>query len=167
MRRGRSRADLSLLDGLDGGWTLDDSVVFAREFYAGGVDVIDCSSGGAIADRSSDTRVCRGYAFHAPYSRELRQRTGGMVATVGLIVDPHQAEAVLEAGDGHRRGWSRVARRAQLAQPRALDGGAYDAWHREAGWWLQRPMPALRALADAGETPLTRYADLTAPPAAT
>jgi len=153
---------LSLLDGVQGGWTQDDSVVFAQELYARGVDVMDCSSGGAIADRSSDTRVRRGYAFHAPYSRELRERTGGMVATVGLIVDPHQAEAVLQAGDADivaigrellvEPSWPNRARAV-------LDGEGYDDWHREAGWWLERRRPAIRALDEAGETPLTRYAD--------
>ena len=151
---------LSLLDGLAGGWTLDDSVILAKELFARGVDVLDCSSGGAIADRSSDSRVRRGYAFHAPYSRELKARTGGMVATVGLIVDPHQAEAVLQAGDADivalgrelllEPSWTNRARHALL-------GEEYDSWHREAGWWLQRRMPALQALREAGETPLTRY----------
>jgi 2,4-dienoyl-CoA reductase-like NADH-dependent reductase (Old Yellow Enzyme family) len=151
---------LSLLDGVEGGWTIDDSVVFAKELYARGVDVVDCSSGGAMADRSSDTRVRRGYAFHAPYSRELRERTGGRVATVGLIVDPHQAEAVLQAGDADiiaigrellvEPSWPNRARAA-------LDGEGYGDWHREAGWWLERRVPAIRALQEAGETPLTRY----------
>jgi len=153
---------LSLLDGIDGGWTLDDSAVFARELYARGVDVVDCSSGGAIADRSSDVRVRRGYAFHAPYSRELRARTGGLVATVGLIVDPRQAEAVLQAGDADivaigrellvEPSWPNRARRELL-------GEGYDAWHREAGWWLDKRMSAIRHLEAAGETPMTRYED--------
>ncbi|EEF24182.1 2,4-dienoyl-CoA reductase [NADPH], putative, partial [Ricinus communis] len=92
---------LSVLDGVDGGWTQEDSAVFCRELFARGVDVIDVSSGGAIADRSSDVRVRRGYAFHAPYSRALKQAVGdaGLVATVGLIVEAEQAEAVLQAGD--------------------------------------------------------------------
>jgi 2,4-dienoyl-CoA reductase-like NADH-dependent reductase (Old Yellow Enzyme family) len=123
---------LSLLDGVEGGWTLDDSVLFARELYARGVDLVDCSSGGAIADRSSDARVRRGYAFHAPYSRELKDRAGGLVATVGLIVDPLQAEAVLRAGDADvvaigrellvEPSWPNRARRELL-------GVVYADWH--------------------------------------
>lgn len=153
---------LSILDGVNGGWTIEDSIIFARELYARGVDVIDCSSGGAIADRSSDTRVRRGYAFHAPYSRALKQDTGGMVATVGLIVNPHQAEAVLQAGDADIIALGREL----LVEPswpnrarRELEGENYGDWHREAGWWLERRMPVIEALKDAGETPLTRYAD--------
>jgi 2,4-dienoyl-CoA reductase-like NADH-dependent reductase (Old Yellow Enzyme family) len=151
---------LSLLDGIEGGWTLDDSVTLSRELYARGVDVVDCSSGGALADRSRDSRVRRGYAFHAPYSRELRARTGGLVATVGLIVDPRQAEAVLQSGDADIVAIGREL----LVEPNwphraraELMGEAYDEWHREAGWWLEHRRAAIEKLRAAGETPLTRY----------
>lgn len=158
---------LSVLDGIDGGWTTEDSLVFCCELLAAGVDVIDCSSGGAIADRSSDVRVRRGYAFHAPYSRAIKQglgqqgSRGGLVATVGLIVDPVQAEAVLRAGDADivaigrellvDPNWTHRARSELL-------GESYDAWPRQAGWWLDKRVAALRKLEDEGETPLTRYA---------
>lgn len=152
---------LSVLDGIEGGWTEDDSLLFCRELLARGVDLIDCSSGGAISDRSSDAGVRRGYAFHAPYSRKLRQDLdGGLVATVGLIVDPHQAEAVLQAGDADvvaigrelldDPNWVHHARRA-------LSGEGYDDWPQEAGWWLDKRVGALRKLKEAGETPMTRY----------
>jgi 2,4-dienoyl-CoA reductase-like NADH-dependent reductase (Old Yellow Enzyme family) len=151
---------LSALDGIDGGWTLEESMVFCRELYARGIDVIDVSSGGAIADRSSDVRVRRGFAFHAPYSHALRDALGGLVATVGLIVDPHQAEAVLRAGDAdivvvgrevlHDPNWPLHARSV-------LEGEDFNAWHREAGWWLDKRASVLKRLAASGETPMTRY----------
>lgn len=151
---------LSVVDGLEGGWTLEDSVVFCRELYARGVDVIDVSSGGAIADRSSDARVRRGFAFHAPYSRALREAIGGLVATVGLIVDPHQAEALLQAGDADivalgrelllNPHWPHLARAV-------LEGEDFNTWHREAGWWLDKRAGVLKRLAEAGETPMSRY----------
>lgn len=151
---------LSALDGLEGGWTLDESVVFCRALYACGIDVIDVSSGGAIADRSSDARVRRGFAFHAPYSRYLRERIGGLVATVGLIVDPLQAEAVLQAGDADIVAIGREA----LVNPNwplharaLLQGEDFNVWNREAGWWLDKRAPTLQRLREAGETPMTRY----------
>ena len=155
---------LSLLDGIEGGWTEEDSLVFCKNLLALGVDVIDCSSGGAISDRSSDVRVRRGYAFHAPYSRNLRQRLdGGLVATVGFIVDPDQAEAVLRAGDADivaigrellaNPNWAQHARSA-------LCGESYEHWPREAGWWLDKRADALRKLAETGETPMTRYQEI-------
>lgn len=154
---------LSLLDGIEGGWTIADSLVFCRELIARGVDVIDCSSGGAIADRSSDVRVRRGYAFHAPYSREMRQGLdSGLVATVGLIVDPFQAEAVLQAGDADIIAIGRellVDPNWAFRAERALRGESYDDWPREAGWWLDKRIAAIRKLDEEGETPMTRYTE--------
>ena len=37
---------VSSVDGTVEGWNMDDTVAFARELKARGVDVIDCSSGG-------------------------------------------------------------------------------------------------------------------------
>ena len=37
---------VSAVDGIEGGWTLDDTVAYAKELKARGVDVVDCSSGG-------------------------------------------------------------------------------------------------------------------------
>ena len=37
---------ISSVDGIDIGWTIEDSVKFAKALAARGVDVVDCSSGG-------------------------------------------------------------------------------------------------------------------------
>jgi 2,4-dienoyl-CoA reductase-like NADH-dependent reductase (Old Yellow Enzyme family) len=151
---------LSALDGIEGGWSIEDSAIFCRELLARGVDVIDVSSGGAIADRSSDVRVRRGFAFHAPYSRVLRQETGGLTATVGMIVDPQQAEAILQAGDADIV----AIGREMLNDPNwplhahgVLEGENYDVWPRESAWGLVNRASLLKRLKDAGETPMTRY----------
>ena len=139
---------------------MEDSFVFCQALVEHGVDVIDCSSGGAIADRTSDLRVRRGYAFHAQYSRELRDAIGATVATVGLIVDPHQAEAILAAGDADII----AIGREMLVDPNwahhariALGGEDYADWPREAGWWLDARRAAIARLMEHGETPMTRY----------
>ncbi|NHF62169.1 NADH:flavin oxidoreductase/NADH oxidase [Microcella pacifica] len=90
---------VSTVDGIDGGLTLDDTVVFAERLAEAGVDIIDTSSGGITTDRSVDTRVRRGFAFHADFSRAVRERVGIPTATVGLIVDPQQADALIDHGD--------------------------------------------------------------------
>lgn len=150
----------SVVDGIDGGLTVDDTIEFARELRAHGVDAIDCSSGGVSTDHAATTRVRRGYAFHAPYSAAIRRATGMPVATVGLIVDPEQAEAVLRHGDADIVAIGREI----LAQPNwphlareQLIGVGYDGWHKEAGWWLDRRLRALQSLTRAGEHPLSRY----------
>ncbi|MBD0417355.1 NADH:flavin oxidoreductase/NADH oxidase [Oryzicola mucosus] len=151
---------LSALDGLDGGWTLEDSAIFCRELYSRGVDVIDCSSGGAIADRSRDVRIRRGFGFHAPYSAYLRREAGGLVATVGLIVEGRQAEAILQAGEADiiaiGREFQDDPNWAHHAQAE-IEGAAFDAWPQESGWWLDKRAGVLSKLREAGETPMDRY----------
>jgi 2,4-dienoyl-CoA reductase-like NADH-dependent reductase (Old Yellow Enzyme family) len=151
---------LSALDGIEGGWSIEDSAIFCRELLARGIDVIDVSSGGAIADRSSDYRVRRGFGFHTPYSRVLREETGGLTATVGLIVDAHQAEAILQAGDAdivaigrellHNPNWP-------LHAQAILEGENFHVWPRESAWGLVARAPVLKRLKDSGETPMSRY----------
>jgi 2,4-dienoyl-CoA reductase-like NADH-dependent reductase (Old Yellow Enzyme family) len=151
---------ISVTDGVEGGLTTEDSIAFCRELYGHGVDVVDTSSGGVQADRSTDTRIRRGWAFHAPHSRRIRAETGGQVATVGLIVDARQAEAVLQTGDAdlvflarellNNPNWPLHAR-AQL------EGVRFEHWHKEAAWWLAKRQPQIDALLAAGETPMSRY----------
>ncbi len=43
---------LSCTDWLNGGWTLDESIALARQLQAEGIDLIDCSSGGAAPNVS-------------------------------------------------------------------------------------------------------------------
>ena len=87
---------ISSVDGAEGGLALDDMVEVARRLADAGVDIIDTSSGGITTDRSTDTRVRRGYAFHADFSHRIRSEADVLTATVGLIVDPRQAQQLLD-----------------------------------------------------------------------
>jgi len=98
---------ISAVDGRPGGWSLEDSVEFARELAALGVDVVDCSSGGiggAPRFRADDdgnpltTSSARRPGFQVPYAEAVRGRGGVKTMAVGVIVDPHQAEAILQEG---------------------------------------------------------------------
>jgi len=100
-------ARISAIDGREGGWTLEDSVVLARRLAAAGVDVVDCSSGGIGGPprfRSADdgkplTRdSAREPGFQVPFSRALREQAGIKTMAVGVIIDPHQAEEILHSG---------------------------------------------------------------------
>lgn len=151
---------VSATDGIEGGLTVEDSVAFAKELAVAGVDLIDVSSGGVSQDRSIDTRVRRGFAFHADLSRAIRDGSGLPVATVGLIVDPHQAEALLVNGDAdlialgremlENSQWPHHARRA-LA-------GDHEGWHQQVGWALDLRAKGMARLAAQGETPMSRFA---------
>ncbi|MCG1037934.1 hypothetical protein KI686_16170, partial [Polaribacter sp. DS7-9] len=78
---------------------IDDTIDTARRLSAAGVDIVDTSSGGITTDRTSDTRVRRSFAFHADFSRRVRDQAGVPTATVGLIVDAEQAERLVDRGD--------------------------------------------------------------------
>ena len=83
---------ISVVDG-KGGWTVEDSVALVPELKARGVDVIDCTTGGF-----DGTSVKPGPQYQVPMAAALR-KAGIATSAVGLITDPHAAEAVLQAGD--------------------------------------------------------------------
>lgn len=98
---------ISAVDGKPGGWDLEDSVTLCERMAAIGVDVVDCSSGGiggAPLFRSDDSgkpltaESARAPGFQVPYAREMRARTGIRSMAVGVIIDPHQAEEILQSG---------------------------------------------------------------------
>ena len=89
---------VSSVDGAEGGWGLDDSVVLARELGDVRVDVIDCSSGG-LTEETRQMSVPRGLGFQVPFARRIREETGLLTQAVGMILDGVQAEEILRAGD--------------------------------------------------------------------
>lgn len=151
---------ISVTDGVEGGLTLADSIRFAQALRDSGVDLVDVSSGGIVTDRGVDTRIRRGYAFHTPYSGALRAAAETLVGTVGLIVDPEQAEAILRHGDSDLV----VLGREMLDDPnwthharRALGAEEWSHWHREASVHLLGRSRTTARLLDEGEEPMTRY----------
>lgn len=151
---------ISSVDGAEGGLELDDLVEVARRLAAAGVDIIDTSSGGIITDRSSDTRVRRGFAFHADFSRHIRREVDVLTATVGFVVDPVQANLLLEHGDADLVLLGREmlddpnwAHRARLA----LGDDSHASWDVRFGSALGPRHRTLGRLAEAGETPLSRF----------
>ena len=98
---------ISAIDGIEGGWSMDDSVVLCRAMADLGVDVVDCSSGGisgAPSFRVDDegkplTRSsARTPGFQVPYAERARKETGIKSMAVGVIIEPHQAEQILQSG---------------------------------------------------------------------
>jgi 2,4-dienoyl-CoA reductase-like NADH-dependent reductase (Old Yellow Enzyme family) len=149
---------VSAVDGLDGGWTMDDTVAYAKELKARGIDVIDCSSGGLYGSATA-ARVKRSWGFQVPYAERVRREAGIMSMAVGLIVDPFFAEEILQKG---RADLIAIAREAlvnpcwpQMAEI-ALGRKAADAmsdWPVQYGWWLkhrERSIAEIRADEAAG-----------------
>ncbi len=88
----------SVVDGKGGHWDIDDTVVFAKELKARGVDFIDCSCGGLEGDSSLPAvpRYLPGY--NVVYSGHVRREAGISTVVVGLVTEAEQAEAILREG---------------------------------------------------------------------
>jgi 2,4-dienoyl-CoA reductase-like NADH-dependent reductase (Old Yellow Enzyme family) len=144
---------ISAVDGADGGWTMEDSLAFARAMKPLGVDVVDCSSGGIGGSATGSKRIPRGYGFQLPYAAEIKRDVGLASMAVGLIIGPHQAEAALEAGDAdliaigreamNNPNWALMAR--GILEPGSTEE-VFACWPPQHGWWMEKRAAVLEAL---------------------
>jgi 2,4-dienoyl-CoA reductase-like NADH-dependent reductase (Old Yellow Enzyme family) len=115
---------ISATEWAEGGWDADDAVALARMLKAhGGVDIIDCSSGGNIA--SQQIPLAPGY--QVPFAERIRRETGMATAAVGLIHAPEHAEEIIANGRAdlvvlgrallHNPHWPLHAEKALGAEP--------------------------------------------------
>ena len=141
---------VSSIDDVEGGWGVDDTVLFSRQLKAIGVDVVDCSSGGILGSATAATKTLlqRVPGFQIPFSEKIKKETGVMTMAVGLILTPQQAEEALQAG---RADLIAIGREA-LYDPNwpvhaALALGVdpeFAQWPQQYGWWLTRRESLLR-----------------------
>lgn len=82
---------ISATDWVEGGWDLPQSVQLSRWLKERGVDLIDCSSGGLVAD--AQMPVAPG--FQVPFATAIKDQTGINVGAVGLITQAAQAEQII------------------------------------------------------------------------
>ncbi|MGD9919961.1 MAG: NADH:flavin oxidoreductase/NADH oxidase [Variibacter sp.] len=126
----------------EAGWTVDHSVALARLLKERGVDAIDCSSGG-IGLRSPTAQVMsRRLGFQVPYAAALRKRAAISTIAVGLIIEPQQAEDILQKGDAdivaigrevlYDPSWP-----VHAAQQLGSDPD-FALFPQPYGWWLHR-----------------------------
>lgn len=85
---------ISATDWKEGGWTGEDSVRLAVMLKGMGVDVVDCSTGGAVGG----VRIPTGPGYQVPYAQQVKQGAGVLTGAVGMITEAAQAEAILQAG---------------------------------------------------------------------
>jgi 2,4-dienoyl-CoA reductase-like NADH-dependent reductase (Old Yellow Enzyme family) len=76
---------VSAVDGA-GGWDVDDTIAYARELKALGIDVIDTSSGG-LTGLSTALPVKRTLGFQVPFAAAIKRQANIPTMTVGLILD--------------------------------------------------------------------------------
>jgi 2,4-dienoyl-CoA reductase-like NADH-dependent reductase (Old Yellow Enzyme family) len=85
---------ISATDWVDGGWDVDQSVALAKMLKALGVDFVDCSSGGNIAE----AKIPLGPGYQVPFAERIRAEAEIPTGAVGLITTAQQAEDIVSAG---------------------------------------------------------------------
>ena len=143
---------VSTTDYVEGGLTVEDTVAFARELKARGVDVIDASSAG-ITGPATNARIPRYYGHQVPFAERIRAEVGMATMAVGLIVAGAQAEAILRAGHADLIAVAREALydpnwalHAQAELDGTFGSRAFKDWPVQPGWWLERREPLLKQL---------------------
>ncbi len=84
---------VSASDWVEGGWDIDQTVVFTNELKARGVDWIDASSGGLSPLQQIPLKP----GYQVPFAEAIKA-TGIPTFAVGLITEPKQAEEIIASG---------------------------------------------------------------------
>lgn len=87
-------ARVSATDWVKGGWDLEQTIELAKLLKEDGVDLVDCSSGGLMAE----AQVPAGPLFQVPFAEAVRAKAGVATAAVGFITEPAQAEDIVAKG---------------------------------------------------------------------
>jgi 2,4-dienoyl-CoA reductase-like NADH-dependent reductase (Old Yellow Enzyme family) len=85
---------ISSTDYMEGGWDLASSVQLGLFMKNSGVDLIDCSSGGLMAN----VRIPLGPGYQVPFAEAIRKESGIMTGAVGLITKADQANEIIQSG---------------------------------------------------------------------
>ncbi len=86
---------ISASDWAEGGWTIQDSVALACMVKPLGVDLVDCSSGGAIPG----AKIPVGAGYQVPFAAQVRREGDVMTGAVGMITSPQQADQIIRNGE--------------------------------------------------------------------
>ncbi len=78
-----------------GGWTIEQTVAFARALEAHGCSAVHVSSGGLTPEQ----QIPVGPSYQVPLARAVKAGVGVPVIAVGLISEFEQAEAIIGTGD--------------------------------------------------------------------
>jgi 2,4-dienoyl-CoA reductase-like NADH-dependent reductase (Old Yellow Enzyme family) len=126
---------ISATDWVEGGWTIEDSVELSKQLVRMGVDLIDCSSGGAVPN----AKIPAGPGFQVPFAERIRREAGIATAAVGMITSPEQADHILRTGQADLVFVARELLRDPYWPLRAADQ------LRQAGPWPKQYLRAKRA----------------------
>jgi 2,4-dienoyl-CoA reductase-like NADH-dependent reductase (Old Yellow Enzyme family) len=87
-------ARISSSDWIEGGWSIEDSVLLSKKLKEAGVDLIDCSSGG----NAPKAPILAGPGYQIPFSEKIKQEAGILTGGIGFITSPEQADQIIRTG---------------------------------------------------------------------
>jgi 2,4-dienoyl-CoA reductase-like NADH-dependent reductase (Old Yellow Enzyme family) len=126
---------ISATDWVDGGWDIEQSVVYAREAKKLGIDLIDCSSGAIVP--KAQIPIAKG--FQVPFARRIRRDACIRTGAVGVITDPNQANEILTGGDADLVFLAReMLREPYWALKAEAALGAEPSWPVQYGYAVKR-----------------------------
>lgn len=126
---------VSATDWVEGGLTVEEVIEVARRLKPLGVDLIDCSSGGAVPH----VRIPVAPGYQTRFAERIRREAEMPTAAVGMITSPAQADHILVTGQADMVLLAREALRDPYWPLRAA-----EALGHKAPWPIQylRAAPA-------------------------
>lgn len=85
---------ISSTDWVEGGWDIQQAVELARSLRTLGVDLVDCSSGGNVAD----AKIPMGPGYQVQFAERIRRDMGILTGAVGMITEAQQADEIIRSG---------------------------------------------------------------------
>lgn len=86
---------ISATDWADGGWNIEEAVKLSAILKKGGVDLIDCSSGGLVPYAKIPWKP----GYQVTFAERIKKEAGILTSAVGLITEVQQAEHILKKGE--------------------------------------------------------------------
>ncbi|MGE0001926.1 MAG: NADH:flavin oxidoreductase/NADH oxidase [Fimbriimonadaceae bacterium] len=126
---------ISATDWAAGGWTIKDSVALCRLLAQLGVDLVDCSSGGA----TPDAEIPVGPGYQVELARRVRSEADVLTGAVGQITEAAQANEVVSSGSADLVFLGRqLLRDPYWPLHAASEIGAPPPWPDQYGWAVAR-----------------------------
>src|SRR5260370_36089570 len=85
---------ISSTDWVEGGWDIEQAVELARKLRQLGVDLVDCSSGGNVAD----AKIPMAPGYQVQFAERIGRDAGILTGAVGMITEARQADEIIRTG---------------------------------------------------------------------
>lgn len=114
-------------DWIDGGWTIDDGIVFANALNEVGCDFVDVTSGGLDPRQ----QITVGPGYQVGFADAIKKASGLHTWAVGMITEAQQAEDIVASGQADMVAMAReMMRNPRWAWHAALELGADTPWSK-------------------------------------